>query len=456
MASQGHKAIGMRVVDVREELARLVSYNTVNNPAADQRPGPECPTHIKEIWEQFGFDTRVLEYNGVYTVVGIMGQGTPITLFLAHYDVVPTGEGWKTDPFQLSVDGDRAYGRGTVDDKGNVVALMLLAERLGLSEFTGTVVLAATGDEEIGGRNGAGYLRDYLHEIDLAPRYAVIADSAHERVVFRRRNVLPTTLTMRRKIDTIVGRSETVRFTTESLFTDTRHAAYLQPGVDRQAMLAASKYLALHPEFVVADIRGPFLKSNVIPDWVELDIIQPDVSGKRLEYDVTLTGLMRLLLPITRISVQARPSDIGTTIAPTLLTLKDDVWTLYCDVRAMINDGNTIKRAIESILAGRLDYTTLTVSNGAGYVESDLNSRLMQAIRKALHLRGMPCHFVESPGASDSRYFAGPGCEVFDFGPEGDNLHGPNEWVSLSSIERTAEIYYTLLQLLGERDSQVV
>ncbi len=441
----------MRVIDVKEELATLVSFNTVNNPAAGQRPGLECPTHIITVMNHLGLKTELLEHNGVFTAVGVKGQGTPITLFLAHYDVVPIGEGWKTDPFTLTIDGDKAYGRGTADDKGNIVAMLLLAERLSSSEdYPGTVILAATGDEEIGGRDGAMFLRDHLRSRGLYPNYAVVADSLHEQVVFRRRNVLPTTLTLKRETATIFGHLKTVRFITESLFSETRHAAYLRPGVDRQAMLAASKFLGLHPETVVAGIRGNFVKSNVIPDWVELDLVETDVNGQQVEYDVALTNLMRLLLPISRISIPARPSDIGTTVAPTLLTLKDDVWTLYCDVRAMTNDGSVIKRAMEDVLAGRLDYSTLHVGDGAGYVESNPDSRLMQAIRTTLQRIGRPCRFVESPGASDSRYFATPECEVFDFGPEGDNQHGPNEWVALSSIERVSEIYYILLKTLTE------
>jgi acetylornithine deacetylase len=42
----------------------------------------------------------------------------------SHMDVVPANpEGWERDPFQLSVEGDKLYGRGTTDCLGHV-ALM--------------------------------------------------------------------------------------------------------------------------------------------------------------------------------------------------------------------------------------------------------------------------------------------------------------------------------------------
>ncbi|MGY5862568.1 MAG: M20/M25/M40 family metallo-hydrolase, partial [Candidatus Thorarchaeota archaeon] len=58
-------------------------------------------------------------------------------------------------------------------------------------------------------------------------------------------------------------------------------------------------------------------------------------------------------------------------------------------------------------------------------------------------------------GASDSRYLAGQGADLFDFGPEGDNLHGPNEWVSLASLKQNAAFFHTLLEVLSRDKSPV-
>ena len=53
-------------------------------------------------------------------------RATDKTLALvgAHMDVVPANpEGWERDPFTLTVEGDKLYGRGTTDCLGHV-ALM--------------------------------------------------------------------------------------------------------------------------------------------------------------------------------------------------------------------------------------------------------------------------------------------------------------------------------------------
>ncbi len=79
----------------------------------------------------------------------------------AHLDVVPPGDGWSTDPFQMVVKDGRAYGRGISDCKGSVACLIaalrsLLAARK--PKYNLSVLL--TTDEEVGGYSGLCYLTD--------------------------------------------------------------------------------------------------------------------------------------------------------------------------------------------------------------------------------------------------------------------------------------------------------
>ncbi len=435
-------------------LSKLVSFDT-RNEGTSQKSGKECPAYINEVLEQNGFQTELLESEGYYTAFGRRGQGAFKILFLAHFDVVPFGEGWKTDPLILKVDGDRAYGRGTCDDKGNVVSLLLLASMLAESDFPCTTMIAATGDEEIGGRNGAKMLKEWLIKNGLFPNYIVVADGIHQQIIHRRRNILPTYIKAKEQLSSIHATPETIRFTTDTYGTETRHSAYLQPGVDRHAMLAASKYLDLHPDVVVSQVKGSFVKSNVVPDWIEMDVLRPDQNGSELTYDVTLTKMMRQLLSISQAAFPTRHSDKGKIVSPNLLSKEDDLWTLYCDIRAMTNDNEAVKKAIEDAIEDKLELFSLRVSKGAGYVESDPNSRLIRAMKWALEKEGVSVQLIEGFGGSDSRYFAGQGSDVFDFGPEGDNLHGANEWVSLSSLQKNAEVFHRLLEVLTREKSPV-
>jgi succinyl-diaminopimelate desuccinylase len=433
-------------LDSIELLETLVSFDTRND--GNTKPEKKCPEFINGILENCGFHTEILESNGYFTTFARRGHGTFKILFLAHFDVVPFGDDWASDPLKLRIEGDRAYGRGTCDDKGNVVSLLLLAEKIAESDYPCTVMIAASGDEELGGRQGAGHLKEYLLKQGLFPDYVVIADGSGQNIIHRRRNILPTFIKVKERKKKIQGTKETVRVTTETYGTDTRHSAYLRFGVDRHAMIAASKYLDLNPRAVVESVNGAFLKGNVVPDWVEMEIIHPNESGPDYTYDSALTDLMRSLLPITRVAFPTHPSDMGTNICPNILSKENDLWTLYIDIRSMTNDDEAVKLAIESALKDRVSLFSLQVHPGMGYVDCDPDSHLIKAAKWALEKEKIPYRIIEGFGASDSRFFAGEGADLFDFGPIGDNVHGVNEWVSLESLRTTSEVYHTLIDVL--------
>ncbi|MFW9845397.1 MAG: M20/M25/M40 family metallo-hydrolase [Candidatus Thorarchaeota archaeon] len=440
--------------EVVDELETLVSFPTVSDPL-DKRSNLDCAQYIGEKLETAGFISEILEFEGYHTVYGRYGHGEFKILFLAHFDVVPVGEGWDSNPFKLRVDGDIAYGRGSSDNKGNIVSLLMLADRMRDSEFPCTVIIAASGDEEIGGRNGAFKLKEHFIKQGLFPDYAVITDGIDQQIIHRRRNVLPTTIKAKQSLAKIRGRAETIRFETDVYGSSSRHSAYMRPGVDRHAMLAASKYLDVNPYTVVTGIRGSFLKSNVVPDWIELDLLHPDESQPESDYDEALTGIMRSLLPVSQAAFPTEYSDRGKNINPNLLSIEGDLWTLYYDIRAMTNDGETVEAAISQSIQGLFEPFSLRVSSGVGYVDTDPNSRLIRSARWALEKEQIPYRVIEGYGASDSRFFAGEGCELFDFGPRGGNTHGPNEWVSLSSIRENANFYHTLIEVLLRKPTGV-
>lgn len=53
---------------------------------------------------------------------GEFGQGERLIVSLGHLDVVPTGPGWKFDPFGAEISDGYIYARGSTDDKGPTMA----------------------------------------------------------------------------------------------------------------------------------------------------------------------------------------------------------------------------------------------------------------------------------------------------------------------------------------------
>lgn len=53
-----------------------------------------------------------------------MGEGEDIMGILCHIDVVPTGEGWTYPPFSATIEGDKLFARGAMDDKGPLISTL--------------------------------------------------------------------------------------------------------------------------------------------------------------------------------------------------------------------------------------------------------------------------------------------------------------------------------------------
>ncbi len=86
-------------------------------------------------------------------------------LLAAHIDVVPPVKGvWKHPPFSGFLDKHFIWGRGTLDDKHAVIAILEAAERLIHEGYqpSQTIYFAFGGDEESGGHDGAKKIARYL------------------------------------------------------------------------------------------------------------------------------------------------------------------------------------------------------------------------------------------------------------------------------------------------------
>ncbi|MHA8110957.1 dipeptidase PepV [Lactobacillaceae bacterium Melli_B4] len=79
-------------------------------------PGPAAAlAKYLEIGERDGFKTKNYDNLAGYIEYG---EGDQTLGILVHADVMPAGEGWDTDPFEMTIKDNVAYGRGTSDDKG--------------------------------------------------------------------------------------------------------------------------------------------------------------------------------------------------------------------------------------------------------------------------------------------------------------------------------------------------
>ena len=110
--------------ELLESLAALVRIPSVEGVPEEHAPfGREPARALHEtlaLCEKLGFRTGNMDDRVGWCEYG---EGEKMVAVLGHLDVVPAGDGWtETEPFSGEIKNGRIYGRGTMDDKGPMVA----------------------------------------------------------------------------------------------------------------------------------------------------------------------------------------------------------------------------------------------------------------------------------------------------------------------------------------------
>ena len=101
-------------------------------------------------------------------------EGSRHFAFAGHVDVVPPGKGWESDAFAPEIRGDLLYGRGAVDMKGAIAAMVAAARAV--PQNAGTISFIVTGDEEGPAIYGTRALIDYMHESGETPDLCLVGE----------------------------------------------------------------------------------------------------------------------------------------------------------------------------------------------------------------------------------------------------------------------------------------
>lgn len=430
-------------MDLVKLLSDLVSIRSVNSPERGEKPSREIVDYVAEILEDEDFDVEILENHGYYSVIGVKGSGGVRLLLLSHLDVVPwEGQKWSCQPDKLTVVGDIGYGRGVLDDKGNAAAILSAVSRVKLKG--GTLIVAFTTDEETGGVHGAKLVRDWLISKGLKPDYVVNADGNGMFIVIRRRAVYRARVSIEQEEVYVRGRERSVEFKFSGF---NRHAAYFTPGADVHPLISLSAFVR-SKGLLLASIEGAFIKANVVPEEVRAVVVEPG-PGDEICADRGLTRLAFSILPLTRIAFDTEYSDFGISVTPNFYERRAGRHIITLDIRAMTLQRTLVESSLRRALRENNVDAEVEIWGGEGYLNTDRESCIVKAAFDALASIGVEPKAGELPGASDSRHFFNTVTrEVIDFGPLGGNIHGPDEYVILSSLEKTSRFYEELVRRL--------
>lgn len=192
------------------------------------------------------------------------GQGGKTLLWNAHMDVVPAGESknWDTDPFVPVEKDGKIFARGSSDDKGGLMAMVIACFALQdlKPELNGTIELCGVMGEETGGM-GTTYWVEQGGHADAA----IVGEPSKMELVIAHRGAYRPIFGFRGR----TAHSSEPDFGENAIYSAARFTC-------RVAELNETFKTQRHPltgsPTIAATVFQGGVKNNVIPDYAEVSI----------------------------------------------------------------------------------------------------------------------------------------------------------------------------------------
>jgi succinyl-diaminopimelate desuccinylase len=262
-------------------IQKLISLDSQNPPGDESRIARFVGAYLKALGLKI--KTSTFSAKRVNVLATLEKKKCAKSLLLTpHLDTVPAGKSWKMNPFGARIIGDRIYGLGATDCKGNLASALEAINSIvedGL-KLDYNLILAATADEESGSSLG---LIPLLRRKILKADAAVVLDADAFEIVITQKGLIHLSVRIQGK---------------------KAHGAYPWLGVN--AIDIAAKIIVdlknkpknypknkyLHPPSInVGTIKGGD-KVNVVSDWCEFELdfrFLPGYSAKELLDDLRTT-----------------------------------------------------------------------------------------------------------------------------------------------------------------------
>ncbi len=433
-------------------LSEAIGFRTVSIADGQGEPGQFTQFHawMAQNYPAFHAAARresIGELSLLYTWEG-SDKGQPPLLLLAHQDVVPASEDtlaqWRVDPFAGIIQEDAVWGRGAIDDKGSLVALLEAAEYLARAgrRPERTILLAFGHDEEIGGADGAQKIAAELGRRGVRAWFAL--DEGYSSLAVHPLTGAPATLigigekgfaTLRVRAVAQPGHSSmpppetAVSALAEAVVRI--HAMPIARGVEGGPMLAMTRALA--PEI-------PLMRRTALAnEWLFAPLIQSQLAA-----NAPARALM------------------GTTVAPTMIHGGVRANVLPGEAIAMINfrlhprDTSAdllarARRAAAGIDGVSLDWASPPLEASAISSATSSSYALIAALARSgvADVTVAPGLFI---AGTDSRHYSAVAENVYRFMPAVLNEedikgpHGLNERLSIANLERMIRFYVGLME----------
>jgi len=425
-------------------LSQYIRLNTTNPPGNEL----DAAELLKRKFSADGIPSVVYQPAPGRGVIAARLRGTgkyrKSLVLLSHMDVVPAdAKDWQVDPFSGTVKNGELWGRGALDDKGpGVVELMALLaiKRTGVL-LDRDILFLATGDEETGGKLGAGWVVDNQRSLVAEAGY-LLNEGGEVRVEPDGHKFYEVSITEKSPL--------WIRLTA------TGPVGHASTPPDQTAVTrlirALNKLVSYQPPIKIEPLvdrefrrRGALSHRGNAPRDLR-KALKDSAFAKQF------------------LSVPAQAAMVRDTVTPTVLRASEKINVIPSSANAEIDcrllpgeDPKSFLQTIRELIGD--DNVKIEVILNFPSESSPEKSSLMNAI-EALAARQdgkAPVIPTMLTGFTDSHYFRRLGLVAYGFIPlevtqdQARTVHGANERVSIDNLRRAIERMTSLLRIMGNR-----
>jgi len=386
----------------------------------------------------------------LYIWKGQQRQHKP-ALFLSHSDVVPvntqTVNDWKYPPFSGELADGYIWGRGSMDNKLNVIAQFIAIERMINDGFQPkqTLLFAIGADEETGGDNGARKIAEFLKKHNLMP--AITLDEGG--VISK--NIIPSIS----KPVALVGIAEKGYLTLQLKVTQPGGHASMPPQKTAAGILATALN-KLEPNPFTGKMTpaikqmfrylGPEMSSINKLIFANLWLTE-NLINQKLAQSASTNASIQTTIAITQLN-----SGIAENVLPTSASATINIRLLPGDTIA------SIRNKIVSIIDNPGISINTASSNHEASSISSTQTPFFRTLQKTIG-QIFPDTLVApylTIASTDSRHFSAPDNHIYRFSPlpvtkrDLQRIHGVNERISIVDFDKIIKYYQLLISNLSE------
>lgn len=437
-----------------ERLSKVVQMKTVSHQDPsnmDPAPFREFEAAVRDFYPRTFSELEVTMISQHSFLLKWQGSDESLKPVLvdAHYDVVPvepgTEDDWNFEPYSGAVEDGYLLGRGTIDMKSPAMATFEAIEKLLADghQPTRTLYYSLGHDEEIGGRNGAAKIAEYLEEQGVSFEFMLgeggIALDSHP--LLPDRQVVMVNLAQK-------------GFVTLTLSTTGEGGHSSSPTENNSLVRLAEAVSKLHrqpfkPKLVspvsdmleaIGEMRGGLMGFALTNQWLTSSFLIDQLSSDRLTRSMVITttavtmfnsGVKENVIP------QRAEAKVNFRLLP-----GDTKETLIEDVKAIIDDPEvTVEAASDWNVIPRV-----ADMEAKGY--SLIEDSVAEALPEAAVVPGLLI------ATTDTKHYEDLAENVYHFQPmfiameDASGIHGTNERVRVDAYLESLKLAESTIRII--------